>query len=423
MEQPNSATKIIYNGEIVLKGEDREIVLDGTITNLFLNKYKIRLEGTIREDDGFRSIFENLLGEYKLFAGEYIGKVDIHTTKGNLIYGLVNRDLTSEIVSMDNLTLDLINFIEVENESRIRKDNEQSGIAQLKSEGWVIEFKRVKNYKDVYEDLKEFGGFSVTHHVSLYREDRTKFNYQETNEILENLFSYFSFICGRRIYPSEYRGSVKGDKVFSRYESKIIDSWQTLNTWYPKNEKLLKQDLFDGFNTLWSGPEWSKSKNVLLGTYLECFVPVTLENKITSIQIALEVTSRIYLVEYTKEFSNKKYKDGNFADLAKLMSKSMEIELGQPTEYLNRVTDIEDDPIIFFVKVRNSIVHSKRKIELNNENLLAAYYIGIWLLELSLLRLFSYEGRYKNRLSVNKWHGDSEFGGSYFIVPWRNESK
>jgi hypothetical protein len=399
-----------------LKNNSRAFKVKGKITNLFSYTYRIRLEAEIIKAS--TPNFIHLIGEYNIEAGPFVGKVSIYKTKGEILFGQILKELSTSNTEMEEIKFDLINLREIGDEIIEEGEFSYKG-SSLEFKEWSIKLKLRSNYKTIYDELREYGGFVVTHSVSVYRNDNSYFNYDEVLPILEKLYSYLAFICGRRVYPFSYEGIISGDKVFMRYESRLIDQWSISNTWYPKIDKEIYNDLFRSFCSIWEDSSWNQSKNVLLGTYLECFSNVTLENRITSIQIALELISQIYLVNYKRKLSGRRFKSIDTKERIRNTFTDMEIPLEEPEQFLRRNNDEFFDPVSFFVDVRNSIIHSKRKIDLSHDNLKYAYYIGLWLLELSLLKVFNYQGKYKNRLSKNNWEGDAKYGGCYYAVPWR----
>jgi hypothetical protein len=80
--------------------------------------------------------------------------------------------------------------------------------------------------------------------------------------------------------------------------------------------------------------------------------------------------------------------------------------LGQP--------DAAGPELIF--EVRNSLVHPPKRIEEpewpNRDELLEAWQLATWYLELAVLRLLGYEGEYLSRLRLGGWEFDTE------TVPW-----
>ena len=66
--------------------------------------------------------------------------------------------------------------------------------------------------------------------------------------------------------------------------------------------------------------------------------------------------------------------------------------------------------------VRNSLVHPPKRIEEpewpHRDELLEAWQLATWYLELAVLRLLGYRGEYVSRLRLDGWAGDTE------VVPW-----
>ncbi|MFG6116957.1 hypothetical protein ACGTN9_17535 [Halobacillus sp. MO56] len=387
---------------------------------MFSYKYRIKVEGEIIEKSNKIGPFDELLGDYNIEADNLYGKILVYKTTGDIMFGQITKELTTCLNDINKLNFELVNLREIGSEVIHTENTSYRGFSYLELNGWVIELRLKNSYKKLYEELKEYGGFAQTHEGTVYRKDKSSFDFMEVRATMEELFSYLSFTCGRRIYPSYYKGDKNGNTVYQRYEARLIDQWSTPHTWYPKIEKEIYQDLFEGYYSLWQHEVWKPSKNILLGTYLECFSQVTLENRISSIQIALELITRVYLVNYKCVISNRKFKKMDTKERFKLLCTNMEISLEHPIEFLERRNGNFNDPISFFVDIRNSLVHSKKKIELSHNNLVSAYYIGLWLLELCFLRLFNYYGKYKNRLSKSNWEGDVDLGGCYYLVPWHN---
>lgn len=405
-------TKEIYSGEIILTNNNQEIIVKGKVTNFFSNRYKIKVTGRIKDNENVNPF--NICGVYDMKAGNYLGSMHLYAAKGNEIFGDVLKELTTEISYIKKLGFDFVNFIQVR-DVPLKENDDCLYKASLNYNDWVIELNEIQDYKLVSEHMREYGGFAITHKGKITRENK-EFTYDEANEVLNKFYTYVSFLSGKRLYPTGFYGS---GNSFERYEAKNIDLWGKVHNWYPDQEREIKQELFNGFNSFWDNKDWYLSKNILLGTYLECFASVTLENKITSIQTALELISKLYLVDYKKNISHRKFKNLNTKERLMCLFEIMEIALDVPTDYINRNLEFEYDPIDFVVNVRNSIVHANKKVGLTYNNIKVAYYLGLWFLEIVFLNLFGYQGRYKNRLAESKYSGDVEKGGNYYYVPWK----
>jgi hypothetical protein len=84
--------------------------------------------------------------------------------------------------------------------------------------------------------------------------------------------------------------------------------------------------------------------------------------------------------------------------------------LGQP--------DAAGPEVLF--DVRNNLVHPPRRIEEpewpDRDQLLEAWQLATWYLELAVIRLLGYQGEYVSRLRLGGWIGDTE------LVPWSTSS-
>jgi hypothetical protein len=70
-----------------------------------------------------------------------------------------------------------------------------------------------------------------------------------------------------------------------------------------------------------------------------------------------------------------------------------------------------------FTEVRNALVHAnpnkRQKLQgLTGRAMLEVWNLGVWFLELTLLRIYGYTGSYGNRLNMQRWQGEVE------PVPW-----
>jgi hypothetical protein len=77
-------------------------------------------------------------------------------------------------------------------------------------------------------------------------------------------------------------------------------------------------------------------------------------------------------------------------------------------------SDVAGPELIF--DVRNNLVHPPKRIDEpewpDRAQLLEAWQLATWYLELALLRLLGYEGEYVSRLRLGGWDFDTE------PVPW-----
>jgi hypothetical protein len=66
-----------------------------------------------------------------------------------------------------------------------------------------------------------------------------------------------------------------------------------------------------------------------------------------------------------------------------------------------------------FTEIRNEIIHpTKNRLSRDHDELVDAWRLSLWYIELVLLRVLRYEGQYASRLLERRWEGDIE------PVPW-----
>lgn len=73
-----------------------------------------------------------------------------------------------------------------------------------------------------------------------------------------------------------------------------------------------------------------------------------MENRITTIQIALELIARIYLVNFKGAISNRKFNSLDTKNRIGATCSIMEIPLDEPEVYIKRNTGKFSDPIFFW---------------------------------------------------------------------------
>lgn len=408
-------TKIIYEGEISLQNDNITIILEGKIISEFFYKYNLKIIGEITETNN-RSL--DYLGQYKVFAGELIGSCYINQSRDNLLSGNISKEITTNDTKLNKLNIPIVNLVDIGNDIVEKENQLYRGASFFEYKDWNIKIIKNNEFRSIYEDLKRYNGYAITHTCSITSKNKY-FTFNESKFVMNQMFSYLSFISGRRIYPYEIIGFKNGEKAFTKYQQKIIDPWKSCNTWFPVGLREPYPNLFKNFTYLWENEPWKNYRNIILGTYYEAFAPVTLENKITSVLITLEIISRIYLTQITKSVSNRQFRNNSNYNRLKTLFESLDIPLTKPQEFLiEKTNNQQDDPLRYFINTRNSIVHPKQNTDLNFTRLHTSYYLGLWLLEIAILKILKHDDRYRNRLSSNKWMGISENGGSYYFVPW-----
>lgn len=178
-------------------------------------------------------------------------------------------------------------------------------------------------------------------------------------------------------------------------------------------------EVFPGFLQWWR--DWQDSAKIILAWYLEANIDVLAEKKVILTQVALELISWILFVEKEQTVSPKdfdKFRASN--KLKKLLSKfkiPLEIPPNSPTEALGKLAADEkwQDGPHAFTDIRNGLVHPKNRkkiFDAPSEAKIEICDLGLWYLELLLIAIFDYKGRYSDRRYKCRWAGETQ------LVPW-----
>ena len=233
------------------------------------------------------------------------------------------------------------------------------------------------------------------------------------------LWQFLSFCQGHRVKLSDVmmlRGnSIVSAEFGSTHSSRrnAVDSWfcDTLNQELPK--------LFTGYYALIeSGPGWYKTlHDVLYWVSRANISDVGSDGTLILLQVALERLAWHYLaiVPDLSAVQMKRLDGKKAASRIAAMLRELKVPLAIPASFegLRCNSSTPDDGAITLTELRNDLVHPARKSRpITSENMYYACELARWYLELSLLALCGYNGKYQNRTKLPRWRGD------VVPVPW-----
>jgi hypothetical protein len=314
----------------------------------------------------------------------------------------------------------------------------------MEAENWKLTLYQLPTTTEHIEQLICQSGFAITHAAKLERSDGKTFTGTEAIKFLDLCYWFFSFARGFRVpiillvgYNSE------NECVWQYWVSRAGFSWKGVDSWFPKHESGALAQLLPGFLRWWKS--WDKGiANRALHWYLESNINAgRLEGSIVLTQVALELIAWTLFVEQEKVFSktafDKLKASGQLRHLLSKFSISEKLPPDWEVEPINTsdaipelYADCSPQPLLpnlvaianqqdnkwvdgphAFTVSRNRIVHPKKNKKDSNASsnaTLDASNLGRWYLELVLLALCDYQGKYINRLLIP--HQNAE------VVPW-----
>jgi len=180
----------------------------------------------------------------------------------------------------------------------------------------------------------------------------------------------------------------------------------------------LLEAVFPGFIAKWTDAIWKQPLRHAIYWYLTSNTMRSVDGAVVLLQAALEALSWTYAVQERKLVTPQGFGKLWASDRLRVLLSSLGIPLGLPDDLPNLQKEAAaaswlDGPHAF-TEMRNSVVHpSAKEHEGAREMLPETWQLGLWYVELVLLRLFGHCGKYHNRLKKG-WVGEVE------EVPWMN---
>ncbi len=279
----------------------------------------------------------------------------------------------------------------------------------------------VKEEKALRDHLRANSGFGITHVGKLAKEEGV-FSAKEAAELLDALSWYLSFCAGRWTGPCLQSG-------FAADQAKLWDAWSYSRTsqfrrsssWCDRIHPEHVEDAWPGFLKLWQDDVWQEVIRVAVHWYVEANAQAgSIEGAIVLTQTAFELLASAVLVENHSWLSSEGYEKLSAADRIRLLL----LWAGIPTEIPSNQSvltqqakaDNWPDSSTALTQIRNTITHPTKKNRKKFGKHLdgartEAWNVGLWLLELCLLRLFDYSGTYGSRI-------EQRYVGDVQNVPW-----
>jgi hypothetical protein len=292
--------------------------------------------------------------------------------------------------------------------------------------GWNVTIAATDRTKDLCDALNNEGGMAITHMGRIERADGTAFSSENLEGFLSCLHYFMSFALGRWTGPSLPVGfDSNGSRVFEQWGLPRIaaGTWNGSLSWFDQHHAEMLSRIFPEFLALWENKSWREPLSKALYWYLAANEPTSgigVDSGLILAQAALEVLSWSYCVVERKMLSAADFKQRGLSasDKFRLLASVLGIPLEIPRE-LGALYAMQGgsckDGMDAITEIRNSLVHPQREMQIHFDAFCEAWKLSLWYLDLALLRLFRYEGKYGNRLAKH-WVGEVT------DVPWASDA-
>lgn len=291
----------------------------------------------------------------------------------------------------------------------------------LECETWRVSISSFVSTPGIIKKLKASCGYAITHAGRIERSDGQVFSSSDAEEALWAVQSFLSFAAGRWIplvLPVGFDQA--GERIWEQWGCGRCARWTYSESWFDYTHGDALAELFPGFMSLWENENWHTPLSEAV--YWDLLANERDRGSDTGIvlaQAAMEVLAWTLLVTERQALTPKGYRDLWASDRFRLLFSF----LGIPKEMPDGLPDLAaiarernwSDALHALTEIRNSIIHPERKNwESTCSCLFEAWQLALWLLDLLILRLCDYQGKYGSRLDTSRWRGN------VIPVPWRS---
>ena len=298
-----------------------------------------------------------------------------------------------------------------------RKGFRVSKAIQLSGPPWLVEIRAVDNIGQVQNSLLQRQGFGLTHWGCVKRSDGKSFSKDSVQSMIEALTLFCSFTRGVYCGLSLLTGTNQsGEPVWERWGVSNVEPWKGNRSWFDIRNGRILEDVFPGFWAQYQGLQRNDRTRVALEWYLESNAQKALHSSIVLSQAALERLSFLQVGrKLTAREMGRKDRETEGEWIARALSQAG-VDCKIPPSYtaleqLRRANGFDHGPHTI-VEIRNDLIHQDMSYGILSVDVYRqAKELGLWYVEMLLLKLFDYNGIYANRLT-QQWRGQVE------PVPW-----
>lgn len=434
MEVPNQAINI-YEGYFTIEGKVHCFNLEGSIIVEWIPNLNISFNGNVVNKYNKNFEIEILLNEKTaLFVNEVSwGESKItNLTKGSDIFKisgkLINELIIGEpLIAVDFLRFTIPNLRSLSGEliKRIVDGGYHTYRSRLffENKHHNIILDQRQNHDLLHESLEKQGGFLIFYNAEYKRNDLIKITKSEANSFFNSFSGFLTLINGSRSSPMFTEGVINDKTVWTDYSIYPVDSYKEVQTWSIECSIKELNALWENFHELWEENE--EFLTSIIHWYVEANRPTSyIDGNLILVQTALELIYNWFVIEKGKLLHGTDADNISAANKIRLLLSKLNVtsEIPKPftalQETLNgKIADLKDGPGVASY-IRNCIVHSKAK---NRENLrliteevkIQSLQLCLWYVELSILKILGYKGKYYNRCSGEIYREQGEQH-----VPW-----
>lgn len=419
MNNPNEII-ILQDGEYIISWKGHSFKSKGFLFFQWLPRLSVQFKGKLGNDFDYswwNPLEINIGIEITLPKVNFQSKGIIYKLRESEDYNIICQ-LPPEVVLGDpSKPVDKIRF-EISNLKNIYgrpvkiKDNKYRNRLFFSNSESEIIIDKSPDFIKLKPRLKEVGGYNLLYTGLLKLKNDTKFTHKKSQEILESFSHYLLLINGRRCFPLFPTGYNSGVKEWAVFSPSFNDSYKPVISWASDQENNGIEEMWSKFSEIWKNIDDRDSLKTILHWYTEANSNSAFnEGSIVLLQNALELLFHWLIVEKFKYVNPNEAESLSATAKINFLLSHFSIRNGIPDDFDSLIKYAKQNNIVngpeSFTRIRNHIVHpssKKRKAlkEIESNAKTEALHLGIWYVEMILLKLFEFKGNYINRCKVIK---------------------
>lgn len=428
--QPNQSIKIFEDANFHIKTAKREILVTGNIEykwfpqiGVFFEGFTEKFEHFMSEEDNFKVLDPN---------GADLGEAFIIREYSNLGKWFVKGVFAMDCNTGDKLIpVKEIRFV-VPNMSKfhgqILKDENKSyrGGMHFSFEGYSVILDMLPDFEERIASLKKNGGYHITYSGKIVLDNAVNLN--GIRKKIEILNCFLKILNGKQVSAFFFTGMHEGENIWQDFRSYPVEPYHERGySCFPLNLRSSDIDslgiLYGNIQHFWRQEDQKAMIISAIGWYLEANTKpyYQFDTSLIISQSALEMFFNWLMIEKDKILRGKISLSA--ANKIRLLLARVGVKTEVPIAYSNlnkflsdTKNNNEEDAVDAIVLYRNAIVHGEYEKRIKLQTFTPSFKqeaknLSIWYLELCILYVLNYNGKYSNRTN-SKYVTDSE------LVPW-----
>lgn len=434
MAEPNASIKV-FEGNFLITDGTNDIQINGEIYFEWFPNFEVHFSGVTQmnisklfnfTDDKISIIVNDLE-----FGKGFLTKKNFNNFNDEMqIGGCISGQaiLGDKSICVKKLLFSIPNLRSFHGllTQRIQGENIFNSRSRLvfENEYYIITLDKVQNYKEISESLESKGGYALLYCGELTSK-KEAISVDNIRGTLHSLGTFFSFLNGRRTSALFIHGVSDSESIWCDYSSYVIDPYKYVQTWPQKHSIDGLDKLWQKFSKIWGNTENKDFLVAVVHWYVESnnHSGYT-EGSLIMAQTALELLYNWLIIEEKKIIVGKDSESISASNKIRLLLSQLNISYLVPESFTHLKAFVNEskkeivDAPDAVVQIRNAIVHSqveKRK-KLKKIHDMAKYealQLCIWYIEMTLLYILEFEGKYNNRCSKELFESKAEE-----YVPW-----